>query len=129
MVRPPSAYAVLTTTGRKTGKRRRRCIRAVRSGDTIYAVAIKGSAKTGWVKNALATSEVRLRLPGGTVSGRARKVCDDERAAARAAYVETVQPFDYLTYVNWRTGRPTAARIQALLGTWFDEGFPIVLEI
>jgi deazaflavin-dependent oxidoreductase (nitroreductase family) len=119
----------MTTTGRKTGKRRRRCIRAVRSGDRVYAVAIKGRASTGWVKNALATPEVRLRLPGGTASARARAIRDDERAAGRAAYVETVRPFDYLTYLNWRTGRPTAARIQALLGSWFDEGFPIVMEI
>ena len=35
---PPRNYGILTTTGRKTGKRRRRCIRAVRAGDLVYLV-------------------------------------------------------------------------------------------
>ena len=74
LARPPAAYGVLTTTGRKTGKKRRRCIRAVRNGETVYLVAIKGSAKTGWVRNAVANPDVKLRLPGGSYSGRARLI-------------------------------------------------------
>jgi deazaflavin-dependent oxidoreductase (nitroreductase family) len=107
LMRPPTAYGVLTTSGRKTGKRRRRCVRAVRRGETACLVAIKGSAKTGWVRNALANPEVTLRLPGGSYSGRARRIAPPERSQAREAYVETVAPFDYLTYVNWRKGHST----------------------
>ncbi len=129
LLRPPSAYAVLTTRGRKTGKTRRRCVRAVRRGETVYLVAIKGSAKTGWVKNALANSEVRLRLPEGSFSGRARLLEAAERAEARNVYAGTVAAFDRLTYMNWRKGRPTEAAIQALTGTWFDEGFPIAIDV
>jgi hypothetical protein len=35
LVRLPSGYGVLTTTGRKTGKVRRRCVRAIRRGDVV----------------------------------------------------------------------------------------------
>ena len=129
LVRPPSAYGVLTTVGRKTGKRRRRCIRAVRRGETVYLVAIKGSAKTGWVRNALANPDVELRLPGGKFSGRARVLAEGERAAARETYARTVSAFDYLTYMNWRKGRPTAAAVEALTGSWFDDGFPIAVDL
>jgi deazaflavin-dependent oxidoreductase (nitroreductase family) len=72
LLRPPRGYAVLTTTGRKTGKVRRRCLRAICRGDVVYVVAIKG--KTQWAMNSLANPAVRLRLPGGTFSGRAREV-------------------------------------------------------
>lgn len=129
LLRPPAAYGVLTTTGRKTGKRRRRCIRAVRSGETVYLVAIKGGAKTGWARNALANPEVKLRLPGGSYSGRARPVASSERSGARKAYAGTVAPFDYLTYANWRKGRPTASLIRDLLASWFDNGTPIAIEL
>jgi deazaflavin-dependent oxidoreductase (nitroreductase family) len=129
LARPPAAYGVLTATGRKTGKRRRRCIRAVRSGETVYLVAIKGSAKTGWVRNALANPGLKLRLPGGSYSGRARLIASPERSQARQAYAETVAPFDYLTYGNWRKGWPTAPLIRDLMASWFDEGFPIAIEL
>jgi deazaflavin-dependent oxidoreductase (nitroreductase family) len=129
LARPPAAYGVLTTRGRKTGKRRRRCVRAVRDGDRVYLVAIKGSAETGWVKNALVTADVELRLPGGRHRGRARPIRDDERPAALRAYAHTVRPFDYLTYMNWRTGRPTASAIRRLLAGWFDGGYPLVVEL
>jgi deazaflavin-dependent oxidoreductase (nitroreductase family) len=129
LVRPPAAYGVLTTRGRKTGKRRRRCLRAVRDGDKVYLVAIKGTAKTGWVKNALVAADVELRLPGGKYRGRARPIRNDERPAALRTYAHTVRPFDYLTYMNWRTGRPTASAITRLLTSWFEGGYAIVVEL
>jgi hypothetical protein len=36
---PPAGYGVLTTTGRKTGKPRRKCVRVIRRGDRGYLVA------------------------------------------------------------------------------------------
>lgn len=112
LAHPPANFGVLSTTGRKTGKRRRRCIRAVRSGDRVYMVAIKGVATTGWAKNALAAAEVRLRLPGGSVSGCAREVNEAEAPEALATYANTVHWFDYLMCVYWLNGRPT--RLPAL---------------
>ena len=129
LVRPPEAYGVLTTVGRKSGKKRRRCIRAVSSGETVYLVAIKGSAKTGWVRNALANPDVKIRLRGGSFQGHARLIDSSEQSRARQAYAQTVTSFDYLTYVNWRKGRPTAALIRDLVGSWFDDGFPIAIDL
>jgi deazaflavin-dependent oxidoreductase (nitroreductase family) len=128
LMRPPRGYAVLTTTGRKTGKVRRRCVRAIRRGDLVYVVAIKGT--TQWAMNALANPAVRLRLPRGSVSGLAREVSGaTESQVAKEAYCESVHGFDYLTWINWRKGRPTGARIRELLRGWFDEGTPLVIEL
>src|SRR5438105_13662154 len=40
LVRPPAGFGVLTTTGRRTGKKRRKCVRAVRAGDRAYLVLL-----------------------------------------------------------------------------------------
>jgi deazaflavin-dependent oxidoreductase (nitroreductase family) len=128
LMRPPRGYAVLMTTGRKTGKVRRRCVRAIRQGDLVYVVAIKGT--TQWAMNALANPAVRLRLPRGSVSGLAREVSGAaESQVAKEAYCESVHGFDYLTWINWRKGRPTRGRIEELLRGWFDEGTPLVVEL
>ena len=130
LLRPPMGYGVLTTTGRRTGKARRRCIRAVRTDGRVYIVAIKGAGTTSWAKNALANPDVRLRLRGGTVLGRARELRDAaEGAQAAEAYCETVHPFDYLTWSNWRKGRPTASRIKRLFRAWFEQGTPLVVDL
>jgi deazaflavin-dependent oxidoreductase (nitroreductase family) len=128
LVHPPRGYGVLTTKGRKTGRVRRRCIRAIRRDDMVYMVAIKGT--TQWARNALAGPAVRLRLPGGTFSGPAREVSGaTESQRAKEAYCESIHRFDYLTWINWRKGRPTRAEIRELLRGWFDEGTPLVVEL
>lgn len=129
LLRPPSGYAVLTTTGRRTGKARRRCVRAVRRGERVYLVAMKGAATTGWAKNALATPDVRLRLSDGTLWGRARELGAEEERDARQAYCETVHWFDYLTWIIWRSGRPTGTRVRGLFREWFEHGTPLVVEL
>ena len=130
LLRPPAAYAVLTTTGRRTGKTRRRCVRAVRRGGRVYVVAIKGVPATGWARNALAAELVALQLPCGRFRGRARRVQDDaELAEARTAYAGTVGWFDYLTWMNWRTGWPSRTRVEDLLRTWVEDGTPLVIDL
>jgi deazaflavin-dependent oxidoreductase (nitroreductase family) len=128
IVRPPRNYGVLTTTGRRTGRRRRRCVRAVRSGELVYLVAIKGG-KTGWVRNALANPQVGMRIRGGSFSGRARRPQEHELDAARDAYCETVGWFEYLEYTMWRTGRPRTEAIRELHREWFAQGIPLVIEL
>jgi deazaflavin-dependent oxidoreductase (nitroreductase family) len=125
---PPRNYGVLTTTGRKTGKRRRRCVRAVRSGELVYLVAIKGG-RTGWVQNALSNPQVGLRIRGGRFEGIAREPREDEIEAARAAYCEAVGWFEYLEFTMWRTGRPRAAAIRQLHREWFEQGVPLVIKL
>ena len=127
---PPRAFGVLTTTGRRTGKRRRKCVRVVREGERAYLVAIKGVQRTAWARNAAANPHVRLRLRGGSFAGIARSPTDaDEAAAARDAYCRTVTPFDYLECAMWRPGRPTRAKIEELHRSWFEQGAPLVVEL
>lgn len=127
-VRPPHGYGVITTTGRTSGKRRRRCVRVIDGGAQAALVAIKGK-RTGWAANALANGAVRLRLPRGTFTGTARQPTPDEVDRLRTLYCDTVTAFDSLTYRNWRTGRPTKDSISALLANWFDTGTPIVVDL
>jgi deazaflavin-dependent oxidoreductase (nitroreductase family) len=122
---PPKVFGVLTTTGRKTRKRRRKCVRAVGVNDTAYLVSIR---PTAWLQNIRSDPSVRLRLRGGTFDGVARELPDgDEKQAAIAAYCGAVTPFDYTECLVWRRGRPTRSKIQELHRTWCDVG--TVLEV
>ncbi len=52
-LRPPSGYGVITTTGRKTGKVRRKCVRVIRRGNKAYIVQLRppklaASARRPW---------------------------------------------------------------------------------
>jgi deazaflavin-dependent oxidoreductase (nitroreductase family) len=126
-LRPPAGFGVLTTTGRKTGKTRRKCVRAIRRGNRAYVVSIRRSA---WLHNVRANPNVRLRVRGGTFAGVAREPRDPaEREEARAAYCETVNRFDYAECVMWRRGRPTRAKIEELHRVWFEDGTPLVVDL
>ena len=54
---PSAGFGVITTTGRKTGKARRKCIRVIRRGDRVYIVMLRPpviamarpSTVTAWV--------------------------------------------------------------------------------
>ncbi len=130
LIRPPRGYGVLTTTGRRTGKRRRRCIRAIRRGNRVFVVAIRGAERSGWAKNLRANPEVDLRLRGGRFKGVGRELrAGEESEQAREAYGESVHPFEYLEHLVWRPGRPTAASIRELHRDWFERGTPLVVEL
>jgi deazaflavin-dependent oxidoreductase (nitroreductase family) len=125
---PPRGFGVLTTTGRRTGKKRSRCVRAIRRGDRAFLVAIGGD-HSGWLRNARANPDVHLRLRGGTYAGRAREPRDEaERAEAKAAFCDTFNRFDYLECRAHRHGSPTREKIQELHRTWFEGGVPLVVE-
>ena len=127
MLRPPAGFGVLTMTGRRTGRRRRKCVRAIRRGDKVYVVSIR---PTAWLKNVRANPRVSLRLPGGTFAGVARDPRDaQELEEGRAAYCGTVKPFDYGECLMWRRGRPTRAKIEELHRDWFAQGTPLVIDL
>ena len=128
-LRPPKGYGILTTKGRVSGKARRRCVRAPRSGDRAYLVAIRGSAVTAWAMNIGANPEVRLRLRGGRFRGRARELEPDERDEALRVYLEPRSYFERLEYRNWRRGRPTREKIDELHRSWFERGTAFVVEL
>lgn len=124
---PPRGFGVLTMTGRKTGKTRRKCVRAIRRGNRAYVVSIR---PTHWLKNVRASPEVRLRIRTGKFAG----VVRDPRSAAeleeaREVYCETVNPFDYVECRMWRKGRPTRTKIEELHRGWFRDGTPLVIEL
>ncbi len=129
VVRPPAGYGILTTTGRQSGKTRRRCVRAVRRGDKAYIVAIKGT-RTGWLRNVQANPNVSLRIRGGVFSGRAHELLDaTQNQAAMDAYCEAVSWFEHLEYRMWRSGRPTRTKIEELHRTWFERGTPLIVDL
>jgi deazaflavin-dependent oxidoreductase (nitroreductase family) len=129
MVLPPSGFGVITTTGRRSGKARRKCVRAIRRGNKAYLVSI-GGAHAAWLKNIRASPTVRLRIRSGTFSGIARELtATAELQEAMSAYCETVNSFDYAECAMHRRGRPTRSKIKELHRAWFDGGIPLVVEL
>jgi deazaflavin-dependent oxidoreductase (nitroreductase family) len=138
LVRPPKGYGLLTTIGRKTGKRRRKCVRVTRRGDRAYLMMLRPpelarkrpTATAAWVWNIRANPRVELRLRGGTFTGTARELHDPaELAQAREALCATVNLFDYGECDMHLRGLPTRAKIEQLHGYWFETGIPIVVEL
>lgn len=129
MLLPPRGFGVLSTTGRRTGKTRRKCVRAIRSGNKVYIVSI-GGGRAAWVKNIRADPAVTVRIRGGMFTGRARDLRSSADAElAMTAYCTTVNAFDYPECALWRSGRPTQAKIEDLHRGWFREGIPLVVEL
>ncbi|HTC73182.1 MAG TPA: nitroreductase family deazaflavin-dependent oxidoreductase [Solirubrobacteraceae bacterium] len=137
-VRPPSGYGVITTTGRRTGKTRRKCVRVIRRGERAYLVQLRPpvlalerpSAIAAWVWNIRANPNVRLRMRGGTFAGVARELTEPaELEQAREAMCDTVNLFDYGECDLHLRGLPTRAKIKELHGYWFDTGVPLVVEL
>jgi deazaflavin-dependent oxidoreductase (nitroreductase family) len=129
MVFPPVGFGVLTTTGRRTGKARRKCVRVIRRGNRVYLVSIGGS-RAAWMHNIRAEPKVRLRIRGGTFAGVARELGDGaELQEAMEAYTGTINRFDYAECLMHRRGRPTAAKIGELHRAWFEGGIPLVIEL
>jgi deazaflavin-dependent oxidoreductase (nitroreductase family) len=135
---PGSGYGVITTTGRKTGKARRRCIRVIRRGSKAYIVSlrlpelamVRPSVAAAWVWNIRSNPNVTLRIRGGTFAGLARELTDPvELAEARAAFCEQVNPMDYGECVLHLRGLPTRAKIEELHRFWFDTGIPLVVDL
>jgi deazaflavin-dependent oxidoreductase (nitroreductase family) len=138
LARPPSGFGVITTTGRKTGKARRKCIRVTRSGNMAYIVQLRPpelamtrpSAVSAWVWNIRSNPNVTLRIRGGTFAGVARELKEPlELAEAREALCETVNLFDYGECSVHLRGLPSRAKIKELHRYWFDTGIPLVVDL
>lgn len=125
---PPRGFGVLTTRGRTTGKRRRRCVRAIQVGSTAYLTAI-GGERTGWLRNLRADPAVQLRLRGGHFEGVARDVAPQEHDAALHAYCDTLNVLDRAEYLLHMRGRPTPERIRRLHEHWFTTGSPVAVDL
>jgi deazaflavin-dependent oxidoreductase (nitroreductase family) len=134
----PKGFAILTTTGRKSGKTRRKCIRAIRRGNRVYIIALRPPelaierpmAVSAWVWNIRANPNVRLHIGLRTYSGTAHEIDDPvELEQAREAICETVNASDYGECLLHLRGLPTRAKITALHRYWFDTGTSLVVEL
>jgi deazaflavin-dependent oxidoreductase (nitroreductase family) len=74
---PPPGTAILETTGRKSGQRRRTPVTNGLDGDTFWIVAEHG-ARAGYVRNIEADPRVRVRVGRRWRSGTARAVPEDD---------------------------------------------------
>ena len=125
----PRGFALLTVTGRRSGKKRRRPIRAIRDGQTLYGVAILAD-KSDWLRNLRAGPNAQARLGIRTRGIKLREITDEaERAEAEQLYVETVVLYDYfdVPVVDWTF--PTASRIKQSHHDWLKRGTLVALEL
>jgi deazaflavin-dependent oxidoreductase (nitroreductase family) len=76
----PRGYAILQTTGRRSGRPRRTPVGHVVDGDTVWIVAEHGS-RAGYVHNIRANPRVRIKLRDGWRDGTARVLDDDDPRA------------------------------------------------
>lgn len=126
---PPRGFGVLTTMGRKTGKRRRKCVRAIREGDRVYLVSLKG-ASGAWFRNLKANPDVKLRIRGGFFRGTAREITDpDELEHARTVYSRSLNRLDWIEYRMHRADSPTVERIRSMHEKWFHDGSPVAIDL
>ena len=125
----PRGFALLSVTGRRSGKRRRRPIRAIRDGTTIYVVAILGE-RSDWLRNLRANPRAQARLAARTRGVTMREITDSsEHEKAQRLYVETVIPYDYfdVPLVDWTW--PSAFRIRRSHQEWLERGTLVALEL
>lgn len=129
LLRPPRGFGVLTTVGRRTGKKHRKCMRAIKEGSKVYLISLRGPY-AAWMHNVRACPHVKVRLRDGTFEGTARVVTDqNELIEAESVLCDTVHWFDQLEYRMHRTGPPTAEEIRAMHKHWFTVGTPVVIDL
>jgi deazaflavin-dependent oxidoreductase (nitroreductase family) len=123
---PPAGYGVLTTTGRKTGKPRRKCVRVIKRDGHAYLVALRPphlalqhpTATQDWVWNVRANPAVRLRLPGGTFDGVAHEITQaGQLEQSRAAICNPVHLGDYGECLLHLRGLPSRAKSESCTTT------------
>ena len=125
----PGGFVLLTVTGRRSGKPRRRPVRAVRRGDTFYAVAILGE-RSDWLRNARKEPRVTIRAGRQTNSATVRQLSDPaERESAGELYVSEVFPYDYVDYVSLHWGWPTRRKIIDAHRRWLEDGVMVAIDL
>ena len=125
----PRGLALVTVTGRKSGKRRQRAMRVVRDGNQVYAVALLGE-KSDWLRNLRANPAVRIKLGTTTYSAVGRVLVDPgERERAADIFRPIAGWYDYADYANFVWSFPTRARVIRAHDEWFEHGTPVVFEL
>ncbi|MCW2856023.1 MAG: hypothetical protein JWR52_1638 [Marmoricola sp.] len=134
----PGGYGILTYTGRRSGIRRRKCLRAIRDGQSVYLLMLRPpalaverpSAVAAWVHNVRANPQVAITLGRHTSCGTIREITDDsERELARVALCDRIHLVDYGECDLHVRGLPSKAKIRALHSYWFDTGVPFAIDL
>ena len=73
----PRSYAILETTGRRSGRPRRTPVGHVVDGKTVWIVSEHGR-RAGYVRNLQADPRVRIKIRGRWRTGTARVLPDDD---------------------------------------------------
>jgi deazaflavin-dependent oxidoreductase (nitroreductase family) len=126
-IRAPRGYGALTTRGRRSGRQRTACVRAVVSGRRAILVAT-GGRTCDWLPNIEAEPHVSLRLGGATLEGRGRPAAADETHDLAEAFCRKVYLFDRVSFVVNQRGIFTASRIRSFHDRWCREGSIVVVE-
>ena len=125
----PTGIAIVTTTGRKSGQQRARAMRAVREGNSVYAVSLLGP-HADWVANIRANPDVTVKLGRKTFPAKARVLTDaTELAHAAEVYHPVAGWYDYFDYANFVWSVPTTKSLLRAHDDWFKTGTPVVFEL
>ena len=105
-------FCYLTTTGRISGRPHTIEIWFALNGQTLYMLS-GGRDRSDWVKNALHTPSVQMKINNTMLSGQARLVNDNEEdAVARKLVFEKYVPRSSDDLVDWsQTSLPIAVDI------------------
>ncbi len=125
----PAGFALLTVTGRKTGRPRTRPVRAIRRDDTLYAVALLGE-RSDWLRNTRAKPEITVKLGSRQFEARVRELADPaERDTAADLFAREVMPFDYVDYAGYEWGVPTRSCIRDAHRRWLQKGTLVAIDL
>ncbi len=125
----PAGFALLTVTGRKTGRPRTRPVRAIRRDDTLYAVALLGE-QADWLRNARAKPEITVKLGSRQFGACVRELADPaERDAAADLFVREIVPFDYVDYAGYEWSVPTRRSIREAHRRWLQKGALVAIDL
>ena len=125
----PAGFVLLSVTGRRSGRRRQRPMRAVRRGDTLYAVAMLGE-RSDWLRNVRKEPRVQVKVGSRRYRAVAREITDPAaREEALAVYRREVFPADYIDYASYHWGLPTRRKIEEAHRRWAEEGVMVAIEL
>lgn len=110
-------YMILTTTGRRTGLRRRVSVNYAPGNGSVFCVSGWGT-RSNWYRNLLANPEVEVWIPGGRWVGRAEPVSDSADAVEvmRNVLRETGALDHLLAGIDYRT--VSDGVVQMLTSRW-----------
>ncbi len=124
----PRGFVLLTVTGRRSGRRWQRPVRAVRRDTTLYVVAMLGE-HSDWLRNVRKERRVQVKVGGQHHEGLAREIADPaERKTAQELYIREVFLADYADYAAYHWSWPTRGRIKEAHRRWAEDGIMVAVD-